>query len=348
MIWIYSGIVWKDVLLAALVAASMGCFFVGSATHGVRSKFALGASLAILLPLPMVRQQGIFLLPLLAMPPVFVLAWRGRLGPSLVRAAVLAIVLLTSYQFLKLCVQSAIAASEGQDISVGLRSVMIYDLAGIEYYSERGTIAASGAPELVAKEIKKIYDGDRIDSLSASPVIATYFNSLDSQKVEELWKRGVREHTAAYLRHRANVSAWTFTLHGVSKCLPIHVGVAGIPEYLDAVNIRAEQDSRDDLVYGYAVEIFGTPWFRHWIYALALVIVGVAIGIGGKRWSGKGRLLILMYVASGLAFYLSFLPTSIACDFRYLYTGVVLVTSLLLALVSGWRFEDPTALTARE
>ena len=346
VIWLYSGIVWKDVLLAAFVAASVGCFFVGSAGRGTGAKVALVASLFLLLPLPMVRQQGIFLLPLLAIPPIFLLAWRGRRWSSLVRALFLTVVLVASYQVLKLSVHSTIAASQGQDISVGLRSVMIYDLAGIEHYAARGPLASSGADSAITDEVKKIYDGDRIDSLSANPVIAGYFNSLDSEKIEKMWQLAVREHPGAYLRHRANVSAWTFTLNGVRKCLPIHVGVAGIPEYLAAVRITAEQDSRDDWLYRHALEIFGTPWFRHWVYASALVALGIGVGFRAKSWSGKERALILVYVGAGLAFYASFFPTSIACDFRYLYTGVVLVTSLLLALVSGWRLRDPVTDTA--
>lgn len=288
----------------------------------------------------MVRQQGIFLLPLLAIPPIFLLTWRGRRWSSLMRALIMMVALVASYQVVKFAVHSTITASQGQDISVGLRSVMIYDLAGIEYYAARGPLASSGADNAITNEVKRIYDGDRIDSLSANPVISGYFNSLDSAKIEKLWQLAVREHPGAYLRHRANVSAWTFTLNGVRRCLPIHVGVAGIPDYLAAVRITSEQDSRDDWIYRHALEIFGTPWFRHWVYALALVAVGIGIGFRAKSWSGKERALILVYVGAGLAFYASFFPTSIACDFRYLYTGVVLVTSLLLALVSGWRLRE--------
>ena len=294
----------------------------------------------------MVRQQGIFLLPLLAIPPIFLLAWCGRRWPSLLRALVLTITLVASYQVVKLAVHGTIAASQGQDISVGLRSVMIYDLAGIEHYSRRGPLTSSGADSAITDEVKRIYDGDRIDSLSASPLIAGYFNSLDSAEIEKTWRLAVRENPGAYLRHRANVSAWTFTLNGVRKCLPVHVGVAGIPEYLATVRITAEQDARDDWLYSHALEIFGTPWFRHWVYALVLVAIGVGVGLRANARSRKERALILIYVGAGLAFYASYVPTSIACDFRYLYTGVVLVTSLLLALISGWRLNGPAPVAA--
>jgi hypothetical protein len=39
-------------------------------------------------------------------------------------------------------------------------------------------------------------------------------------------------------------------------------------------------------------------------------------------------------LASGL-FYLSFLPTTIACDFRYMYAGIPLVTMLWMVLLAG-------------
>jgi hypothetical protein len=45
-------------------------------------------------------------------------------------------------------------------------------------------------------------------------------------------------------------------------------------------------------------------------------------------------------------FYLSYLPTAIACDFRYLYGGIPLVTLLWIVLLAGGGSRRPPASTA--
>ena len=122
-------------------------------------------------------------------------------------------------------------------------------------------------------------------------------------------------------------------MRGIEKCLPVHIGVDGNNEYLKAVGITPTRDSRDMLVYTLASKFFQWPVYRHWFYALGLLAAVAVLALVTLPPRFKAMAWVLA-AASGL-FYLSYLPTAISCDFRYLYSGVCLVTLLWLVVIAG-------------
>jgi len=54
------------------------------------------------------------------------------------------------------------------------------------------------------------------------------------------------------------------------------------------------------------------------------------------RRRGRSRAALLVVGASVMLFYASFVPTAIACDFRYLFPAIPLLTLLATALLLGW------------
>ena len=66
-------------------------------------------------------------------------------------------------------------------------------------------------------------------------------------------------------------------------------------------------------VYDQALE--GTPVHSHLFYALVALVVGVLV----LRRGEPADVVMAALMAAGLAFAASFLPISIACDYRYLY-----------------------------
>lgn len=334
VVFLYVGIVWKDVLLATLSVLSLGVCLSASRQAGNARLLLCGLSLLLLLPLPMVRQQGLFLLPLLAIPPLLVLLAGRAPRVRLVALAFTLAAMAASYVWLGGAVEASIQRGDGRDISVGLRSLKVFDLAGIEKRVETGPFARSGASPVELAAIDALYTGERVDYVADDPLTVPLFGRLEEGRIDELWRESLGRDWRAYLAHRAEASAWLFGMHGVGRCLPVHVGVEGIPGYLDPLRIERIQDPRDAWLYARAVPLFETPLFGHWFYAAALLVVtaaSVVLARGLRRW------MLLSYALAIAAFYASFVPTAIACDFRYLYFGIPMVTALALALLAGDR-----------
>ena len=75
------------------------------------------------------------------------------------------------------------------------------------------------------------------------------------------------------------------------------------------------------------------PLYRHWFYVLALL--GAAVAMTVVTLPPRLKAMCAVVALASALFYLSFLPTAIACDFRYLYGGIPLVTMLWIVLLAG-------------
>jgi hypothetical protein len=134
-----------------------------------------------------------------------------------------------------------------------------------------------------------------------------------------------------WLRQRWEVFSWLIDTHSLHECLPVHVGVEGIPAYLDELRIRQGSDARDDFLYTLFQHVDRLPWYRHWLYALLLPMV---MFFSWRSTSlDQARNVILLEGAALTAYLISFFPTSIACDFRYLYPIIPSLSGVLLVLL---------------
>lgn len=333
VVFAYVGTVWKDVLLASLCVLALGLTVAASRAGTARTRITL-ASLALvaLLPIPMVRQQGFLLLPVFALSPALLIAEVA--APGRRRWALAAVVLaavLAGHLLLRLGVAASFThGPDGRDLTVGARIIRAYDLVGIQAHAGTGgPLVRAGAPAEVLAAIPRAYGGDRVDRISADPAISVYFQTLDDVQIKTMWWDALRRHPAAYAEHRISAFAWLLGLREPRRCLPVLVGVDGIPEFLAESRLRAENEPRDDWLYDKYKRLFDTPLWQHWFYVLLLGVAAVAAWRQGPH---SRRVLLPWTIGLGL-FVAAFLPTSIACDFRYLYLLQPCLVALLLALL---------------
>lgn len=334
---VYAGIVWKDVFAAALLlmSAVLGVIALGSPNATLRLVLSLLAMVALGL-LPHVRQQGVFLAPWFALLPLLALAWvpgwrRGSRAGAIVAAIALG---LLTHAASAHWAEQRIAGNDGLSMSFGFQSIYNFDLAGIEAYSRDGPLVEAGAPSAVLAEIDRHYTPERIDFLDRTPALTGFLNRFPGQELRTLWFEGLLRHPAAYLTHRRFVFERMLGIGGVMGCVPVHLGVSGIAGQLTALGLTEEIDASDGALYASLKPLFKTPLFGHWLYLGALLAMALFVA-----WRRRGRTRwVLAVIATGtLLFYASFIPTGIACDFRYMFPAIPVVTLLAILLLLGWR-----------
>ncbi len=336
VLFVYVGIVWKDVLFSSLMTAGAALSFA-AAVSPLRRGLPLALAAALLLAIAMqVRQQGVFMAPLLLLLPIVAIA--GSRGGSHPRQALVAIALasvfLGSLALTRALVADAIRGAGDESSVVGIRSIMSFDIAGTVAHS--GT-AIEALPVAISAEqraaVRRAYAGRNIDSLALDPVAWAWLGPLTDAQRKEVWLSLLRHEPAAFLGHKWEAFRNLLDLNGLHGCLPFHVGVEGNSDYLRAVGITEGRDARDLVVYSIAWSVLDWPLFRHWFYGLALLVAAAVAAVVTLPPRLKPMCAVVA-LASAL-FYLSFLPTAIACDFRYLYGGIPLVTMLWIVLLAG-------------
>lgn len=332
VVFAYVGIVWKDVLFGVFCVLALALNHAASRCESKRATWFVSIlALVVLLPIPLIRQHGTILMPIFAIGPALQIA---RHIPRNRRWVVVALVLIGTYA--GYCgVRAMVAASfekgpDGRDISVGTTIIKSYDLAGIQYRTgASGPLAKAGASSEVLAAIEKSYGGDRVDRLGASEPLSKYFNTLGPEQIDSLWKQAIADHPRAYIAHRFSAYAWLLDVNDTSACLPFLVGVDGIPTFLNESGLRTEMERRDTRLFEWNKHFVTTPLWRHWSYVLLLASLTVFVLLRRRAlWS-----VYLPWLAGLILFVGSFLPTTIACDFRYLYALIPCTLALALGLL---------------
>jgi hypothetical protein len=337
VVFTYVGIVWKDVLLASLCVASLGLSIHASRCRTRTPAIAFaGLALLLLLPIPMVRQQGVVLLPIFALSPAIAIAKRFASRRVVAVIAIYALVALGYHGLKSVVAHSFEKGPDGRDFAVGTQIIKRYDLAGIQFRAgAEGPLAQAGAPQAALDAIQRNYDGDRVDRLGGDPALAAFFNARSPEQLDALWRDAVISHPRAYLAHRVSAFAWLLGFHDERTCLPFHIGVDGIDSFLAESGIREEVERRDQTLFDWNRNFVETPMWKHWLYLTLLValLAWIALRRGDLRWS-------LLPWALGVGLFAgSFLPTSIACDFRYLYLLVPCASAIALAVLRPSRVD---------
>jgi hypothetical protein len=335
ILFFYVGIIWKDVLFASLLTAAISLSFAAGANRGKRA-IVLAVLAVVILSVSMdVRQQGMFMAPILAALPVLALARNQKTaGRRIVILVGLAGVFLMTQWLTDGAVDNAIDGAGRKSSSVGFRSIQNYDIAGVIALSRHPT---SDLPipmsETQRSAIRHVYSSQRVDYLSYSSEVSDWLNQLSDDGRKDVWRNLIAWDPGAYVRHRVAVFMTLLNASGNSRCLPVHVGVDGNPAYLDAVGLVAATDARDSLVYKMASNLFHWPIYRHWVYFISLFAGAFFLSVARVNPTLKAMGYVIAFATS--LFYLSFLPTGIACDFRYLYAGIPLVSIVWMTALSS-------------
>lgn len=325
----YAGIVWKDVMLATCAMVATTMLLVACRRTGRQRWLLVAAALVVVAPMPLLRQQGI----LLAAPLAFAAAWTATSTLDMARtrraAAMAAILVLTATMNMALgrLSEATIRPLAASPLSVGLNTIRAYDIAGMLAYAlPSDTSDWSGADVETRQRARHLYSPERIDTLWHDPRVRAYINGLGDAGLRQVWWAGIRYDPVAYASHRIAAMRALLGFESIEGCVPAYWGVAIPPEYLEPLGLRDEMDPRDRLLGRTSIALHGTPVFRHWWYAGLLLLASIA----AVRRRGADAVVVRTGAAIAWIYLASFAPTTIACDFRYLYP-VACVSTVLCA-----------------
>jgi hypothetical protein len=334
VLFIYVGIVWKDVLFASVMTAAIALSFA-AAFMPSRRAMALGLVAVVLLTISMqVRQQGIFMAPLLLILPIIAIIGSRNLSikrQALIAAGVIG-VFLVSLSITQFLVDQSIIKSGDRSRSVGYKSIMNFDIAGTIFVAHTQTedlpVKITDAQRAA---LDLVYTGRRIDDLSSDPL---ELNVLTDKQLKQVWLSLILNEPKAYFKHKFRAFSELLNLNGLEGHAPLHVGVDGNSDYLRAVSISENIDSRDNFIYRLASLFFGWPIYRHYFYLVSLLGCILAITKIVHLPARLKSMCLVLSLITGL-FYLSFLPTMISSDFRFLFSGITLCTILWIVILTA-------------
>jgi hypothetical protein len=334
----YVGIIWKDVMLATAAMAAGTSILLAANKDGRARYLLLGGAAAAIASLALIRQQGF----LVALPFTVVVAFlavkelRCRLAGRVIVFLLCAGSIAGSTFVLDKLANHTVRQAAASPVSVGLLTIRAYDIAGMIKYAAPGDAAGwAEAAEDVQTKIKSTYSPERIDSFWHDPIVRGYFDSLSEARYSLIWKRGIEHDPRAYLEHRINAFMSLLGTRSIEGCVPAYWGIAGIPEQLAGLSLREEMDARARVIGRASLDMYGSPVFRNWFYVLLLIVSTVIIAL---RARGEQRLATGGIAVAAWLYLVAFAPTTIACDFRYLYPVATLSTILCIFLLTHVHF----------
>lgn len=335
---LYAGIVWKDVLFGALLAAGGALSIAALHARAVARVLYTAMAVIVLAAALLTRQQGVFMAPVLLL---ILLLDRDRWSVAW-RWLIIIAVFAGTAGLLQHKVAATVRNSGVRSTSIGFRSIMIFDMMGIVARSSRTASELAWPISAEEKEaVRRVYQPSRIDYIANDPVAEGWVTKIDPMLLKSAWWALVKQDPAGYLGHRALAFATLLGLRGVDQTQPIAIGVEGNPEYLRAVGLHEGRGPRDLLIYRIASSLFGWPVYRHAFWLM--VLVGCAATLARRKlWSPLRRSALCLVAACAL-FYASYLPTTISSDFRYLFGALPLIGLLVLILAFGMEPMEPEA-----
>lgn len=330
----YVGIIWKDVLLATISLVAATILLLAVNKHGSGRYALIGIAIALSGMAVPIRQQGV----LIALPFACVAAGlvitelqaRKFVSVTIVFVSI-ALVFLCSTGFYVASALTVRPQAHGP-VSVGIRTIQAYDISGMIAMADPDDPSKwSGASSQVKSDIKARYSSQRIDTIWHLPTIRGYFNGLSDRKITSVWLRGIEHSPMTYFRARAHAFSELLGLHQIAGCVPAYWGVYGLPSQVKALGLENKMDVRALSIKHVAEALYATPVFRNWFYALILFFAST---IAVFRLSGETRMVAIGVSVSGWLYFLSFIPTTIACDVRYLYPVATVATVLCIFVLT--------------
>ncbi len=316
---LYQGIVWKDVLFANFAVAGFVALAHANEARGGAGRWIALALAALALALAcLVRQNGLIVVAVAALTVGLRMRERGW-GRAALSAAGSSLAVFLLAQAIDAAIQPP-NADPGRRTDTGLRILLHYDILGAVARDPSIPLphidaANPAADDLIRTKARLAYSPERVDQLEQHPDVRRSFWRTPAPAIRAQWLEVATQHPGAYLAHRLDVFRWVFLTPELERCLPVAVGVEGVPAHLQSLSLAAGQDANDRRVAAYALNFAGTPLYSHAAFAVLAAVLAVLLLARGA----PADLAIAGMLGAGLATAASYFAISIACDYRYLY-----------------------------
>ena len=337
-LFLYQGIVWKDVLFADATLAGFVCLAHGAVRWRDKSvRLALiGGALLFIVLATLTRQNGAIVLLCAAATTGLVAAhaekrWRPGIayGAAFLAAGAVAVFAVNAPLQLR--------ADGEQSTTYQFKLLQLYDTVGlVKAHADLPLTVLDEKSPALAKSIRgdgvRLFSPQRNDTLAASVPLEKALEATPAPVLTRQWLDLVRRDPVAYLSLRTELFRWVFAAPDGGQCHPYHVGQDGDAATIEALGMKPRYDRRDAVLDRTAKAFVGTPVLAHPTFALAALMALVLM----LRRRRPADLAMAGLLVAALLFALSFFVISIACDYRYLYVLDLSAISAALYLLTDW------------
>ena len=331
----YVGIVWKDVLIATFLISCVTLLIVGVECSGGKRLILLFGALLLASLLPLIRQQGALVAPFFVVIAACFLSKSDAASKKRKFVSFLSLIIASVVFSLAIghVVHETIRGNNDTDYSRGFASVMLYDITGITVEANaRGQKLPIFISESLKENMIKDYTPERVDPLVNNKIIRSYIDPLPIGALARQWADIVYHYPADYIAHRARVMSRLLGFVNLQQCVPIYDGKYVLAEDASTADGQVSFDERARLLSRIELKMVDTPIFRNWFYVLLL---GIASCMMFKVRRKELRWIGIASLGAGWVYFLSLVPTAIACDVRYLYPVAILSTVSALICING-------------
>lgn len=305
----------KDVGLAVTLLSSFAIVFWHRAQGRPINPAAGTAALVLLLYGGLVRSNAVFAVPPLLLYTLYP-SIIYRLGRYIGSYVVLAVVAVPGAGLFN---HHVLGAASDRPI----RSLQIFDLAGIAFHS--GEASVYGSDERIDREfISKCYSPVLYDTLAGRGVESEEcrlaVGPFDSPDLAAKWLSAIARYPLAYARHR--LTHFNAELGAVMPRHHPEDAQYNWTRFVDAKPATLKEKAIDIVRYSAPFR----PWFS---FVAGFVILGLSYrGIGGQGSGSKSsglNMATICLAASGLVYMGAYVVVGVASEFRYQYWGVIAI-----------------------
>ena len=317
--FVFVGIIWRDVLLAAAWLLAAALAFLVAGRRGPWRVAAQALALAFLCFGFLLRPNALFAAPILAA----YIVWPERF--DLKRVALLYVPAAVT---LALMVPLVYYQLLGAKRANPLHSIFVFDLAGITHFTGTNQFPVTWSADEEAMLVGPCYRaGDWDDYWTRQPCLFV-MKKLEGEKIFgsqalwEAWLRALVAHPLAYAEHRIAVT-WNFLTGRTLTLWTLDIAHPDQTVFADNAWFMGLKSLHDGL--------YPTPLFRAGTWLLVCVLW---CALGWRRRATPSGAFLLGVCGSAVVYVATFLPAGVASDFRYVLPAVLGALAGLVVLAA--------------